>query len=46
MIRASEVRPVVILALFDDAPPYCACPGEKVEQRIAVAPADCALERG
>src|SRR5688500_4999836 len=45
-VRAAEIGPFVALALFDDAAPDGAGAGEQVEQALAVAPADRALERG
>jgi hypothetical protein len=46
VVRAAEVGCRIVLALFDDRAADGAGAGEQVEQFVALAPADRALERG
>jgi len=45
VIGPPEVGAIIILPLFDDRATHRACAREQVEQRVAIAPADRALER-
>src|SRR3546814_5427404 len=45
-VRAAEIGFGVVLALLDDPAPARAGAGERLEQFVALAPADRALQRG
>src|SRR3546814_17047494 len=45
VVRPAEIGPRIVLTLIDDAAPDRARARKQVEQRIAVVPADRALQR-